>query len=452
MRRSHTRIGVAAAAFTATAVVLSGCSGAGALGGDSSDQEINVLSINGPHMQNIQKLTDEYFTKQTGIKVNYTLLPENDMRARMYQEMSSQAGQYDVASLSAFEVPTFSANGWLAPLSDYVAQDDSYDQADVFDTFTSALSGKDGTLYAEPFFGEGSLVMYRTDLFEKAGLTMPANPTWQQIADLAAKVDGTDGAKGICLRGLAGWGQNLAVLTTMVNTFGGTWFDENWDAQLTAPEFKEATQFYVDLIQQHGEEGAAQVGVNECINNFQQGQSAIFYDASSIAGSMEADESPVKGKVGYVAAPVEETTSGGWLWTWAWAIQNASQKKDAAWKFISWATSKEYEETVGEELGWAQVPAGKRASLYENTQYTDAASAFWKADLDSVENAPDPANPGVQPRPYLGVQFVGIPEFPDLGDQVAQLISSAVAGQISVDDALQQSQTLAQAVGDKYKK
>lgn len=452
MKRQTQRKAIVVATVLTSALALSACTGAGSINNGGSGETINVLAINPAQMQDLQKLTNDNFTKKTGIKVKYTLLPENDLRAKMNQELSSQAGQYDVVSLSAFEVPNFSKNGWLAPLDDYVKKDTAFDQKDIFPKLTSALTGADEKLYAEPFFGEGSLTMYRKDLFDKAGLTMPENPTWQEIADLAAKVDGTDGAKGICLRGLAGWGQNLAVLNTIVNTFGGQWFDMDWNATLTDPAFKEATQFYVDLIQKHGEVGAAQSGVLECINDFQQGKSAIFYDASSLASSLEASDSPVKGKVGYVAAPHYKTDNAGWLWTWAWGIEAASKHKDAAWKFVSWASSAKYESLVGKTLGWEKVPAGKRASTYDIADYQQAASAFYKQEYNAVQNAPDPTNPGVAPRPYNGVQFVGIPEFPDFGQQVSEQISAAVAGQISVNEALAKSQKYAEAVGKKYQK
>jgi sorbitol/mannitol transport system substrate-binding protein len=438
------------ACLAATSLTLTACGGAGSIGSGGDENSINVLAINPAQMKDLQQLTDQ-FTEDTGIKVNYTLLPENDMRAKLNQEFSSQAGQYDVASVSAFEVPNYSKNGWLAPLNEYIDATPDFDQDDIFPKLTDAVTGADGKVYAEPFLGEGSFTMYRKDLFEKAGLTMPENPTWDQIAELAAKVDGTDGAKGICLRGLAGWGQNLAVLNTIVNTFGGQWYDMDWNATLNAAPFQEATQFYVDLVQQHGEVGAAQAGVLECLNDFQQGKSAIFYDATSVASSLEAADSPIKGKIGYVAAPHKLTDNAGWLWTWAWGIQSASTKKDAAWKFIAWASSKEYEELVGSTLGWEKIPAGKRASTYKIPEYLEAAGAFAPAELKAIENAADPNNPGVAPRPYKGVQFVGIPEFPDLGQQVAEQISSALAGSISVPDALGNAQRAAEAIGAKQR-
>jgi sorbitol/mannitol transport system substrate-binding protein len=256
--------------------------------------------------------------------------------------------------------------------------------------------------------------------------------------------------KGVCLRGQPGWGQIFAPLTTVVNTFGGTWFTQDWQPQLTGEGFRKATTFYVDLVRSHGEAGAPQAGFTECLNNLLQGKVAMWYDATSAAGSLEAANSPVRGKIGYAPAPVVLTNSSGWLYAWSWSIQQASSKKDNAWKFISWASSKEYEELVGAQLGWSKVPAGKRASTYQNPQYLQDAAAFAEPTRSAIESA-DPRNPGVQPRPAIGIQFVDIPEFTDLATQVSQYVSSAIAGQTSVDAALNRGQKLAGDVAERYR-
>jgi sorbitol/mannitol transport system substrate-binding protein len=430
-----------------------GCAGAGGGGGAGGDaNSISVLMVNNPQMEDLQKLTADNFTKQTGITVNYTVLPENDVRDKISQEFSSQAGQYDVASLSNFEIPIYAKSQWIAPMDDFIAKDAAFDQSDILKPMAVSLSA-DGKIYGQPFYGESSFLMYRKDVFEQAGLTMPENPTWDQVAQLAAQVDGKQpGMKGICLRGQPGWGQVFAPLTTLVNTFGGTWFNIDWTPGVNAPEFKQATQFYVDLVRAHGENGAPQAGFTECLNNMTQGSVAMWYDATSAAGSLEADDSPVKGKIGYVAAPVVKTPASGWLYTWAWGIQAASKKQENAWKFVSWASGKDYENLVGQQLGWSRVPAGKRASTYEIPEYVQQAQAFAEPTKSAIETA-DPLNPGVQPRPAPGIQFVGIPEFPDLGTQVSQDISAAIAGQITVDQALDKGQQLAEStVTSKYKK
>ena len=439
----------AAAALLAAA--LAGCAGWGGGGGGSDDaNSIDVLMVNNPQMIDLQRLTADNFTAKTGIRVNYTVLPENDVRDKISQEFSSQAGQYDVASLSNFEIPIYARSEWIAPLDSYVAADTVFDQADILPPMTKSLTADDGKLYGEPFYGESSFLMYRKDVLDAQGVQMPAKPTWQQVAAIAAQVDDKQpGMAGICLRGQPGWGQIFAPLTTVVNTFGGTWFDQDWNALVDAPEFRQATQFYVDLVRAHGETGAPQAGFTECLNNLIQGNVAMWYDATSAAGSLEAPDSPVKGKIGYVAAPVERTASSGWLYAWSWSIQQASEKKDNAWKFISWASSKEYEELVGQKLGWSKVPAGKRSSTYDNPDYLKVASAFATPTKVAIESA-DPNNPGVQPRPAPGIQFIDIPEFPDLGTQVSQDVSSAIADRMTVQQALDNGQELAEDVADRY--
>ena len=436
-------------------LLTAGCSGAGSTGGSSGgsdDQTITALMVGNPQMEDIQKLTADNFTKQTGIKVKFTILPENELRDKVTQDVANQGGQYDVATVGAYEVPIWAKNGWLQQLSDKADADPGYDTGDLLKPMVAALTGSDGKMYGAPFYGESSFLMYNKDLFAAKGLTMPDHPTWDQVAQFAAKLnDKSKGVAGICLRGLPGWGELFAPLTTVVNTYGGTWFEKDWTPKVNAPEFKQATQFYVDLVKKYGESGAPQSGFTECLNTFGQGKAAMWYDATSAAGTLEdPNASKVAGHVGYVYAPVEKTDYSGWLWTWSWVMPKTTKKAEAAWKFISWATSKDYEQLVGSKLGWSRVPAGKRTSTYSIPQYKDSAKAFADVTLGSIEHA-NPQNPGLQPRPALGVQYVGIPEFADLGTKVSQEVSAAIAGSTTVDKALTDGQQQAEAVAKTYK-
>jgi sorbitol/mannitol transport system substrate-binding protein len=436
-----------------TCATASACSGAGGGGGSSDDsggKSIDVIMVNNPQMTDLERLTEEYFTKETGITVNYTVQPENEVRAKIAQDFTSQAGSYDVATISNYEVPIFDGQGWLTSMTPYIEEDTDFDVDDIFPAMIDSLTGEDGEVYGMPFYGESSFLMYRKDVAEKANVQISEQPTWDEVADAAAKLDGAEpGMAGICLRGLPGWGEVFAPLTTVVNTFGGTWFTEDWEAGVDSPEFTEAVNFYVDLVREHGQTGAAQSGFAECLNAVTQSKAAMWYDATSAAGSLEAPDSPVKGKIAYVQAPVKETDASGWLYTWAWGIQAASENPDEAWEFISWASSKEYEELVGKELGWAKAPAGKRQSLYENEAYLKEAP-FAEATLTALENA-DPTDPGTQPRPAIGIQFMAIPEFADLATGVSEGVSAAIAGRGSVEDALAEGQEEAQDVADSYK-
>jgi sorbitol/mannitol transport system substrate-binding protein len=401
---------------------------------------LTIATVNNGDMVRMQGLTDDFTAKNPDIQLQWVTLEENILRERVTTDIATKGGQFDVMTIGTYEVPIWAGQDWLLPLDNLGAD---YDVDDLLPAIRGGLS-KDGTLYAAPFYGESSFIMYRTDLMEKAGLTMPDAPTWEFVADAARKMtDRANDINGICLRGKAGWGENMAFLTATSNAFGARWFDENWNPQFDQPEWKNTLQFYVDLMKDAGPAGASSNGFNENLTLFQQGKCGMWIDATVAASFVtNAEQSSVADKVGFALAPDTGLGKrGNWLWAWSLAIPAGSQKAEAAQKFIAWATSKDYLALVAANEGWANVPPGTRTSLYENPEY-QAAAPFAKMTLDSI-NAADPTAPTVKPVPYVGVQFVAIPEFAGLGTTVGQLFSAALAGQMSVDDALAQAQDAA---------
>ncbi|WP_037356336.1 ABC transporter substrate-binding protein [Amycolatopsis orientalis] len=434
--------------LAATALLVTGCAGAGALG--TGGRTLVVAIVSNPQMKDAISLEGEFEQANPGIKLKFVSLPENEARAKITASTATQGGEFDVVMISNYEAPQWAANGWLENLEPHMKATPGYDEADFIPSIRQSLSYQN-QMYAVPFYGESSFVVYRKDLFQKAGLTMPAHPTWQQIADFAAKLDDKQaGVSGICLRGKPGWGESLAPFTTVANTFGAQWFDQGWNAKLTSPEFTQAANFYVNLLREHGEVGASSAGFTECGTKYAQGNAAMWYDATSMTGTTEDPKtSHVVGKNGYVAAPVEKTQASGWLYTWALGIPKVGKNKDDAWKFMAWMTDKEYAKKVGETYGWNRVPPGTRKSTYEIPQYKEAAKAYAQPTLDGIAAA-NQQKTMVNPVPYPGIQFVGIPEFQDLGTRVSQQLSAAIAGQTSVADALAQSQKYAESVGKSY--
>jgi sorbitol/mannitol transport system substrate-binding protein len=411
---------------------------------------VTVAIVANPQMRDIEKFTGEFEREHPGIKIHYVTLPENEARARITQDVATKAGQFDVVMIGTYEAPIWGRNGWLTSLNDYVANDHAYDVNDLMPAVRKGLSA-DGKLYAVPFYGESSFLMYRKDLFKQAGLRMPAHPTWTQVAEFARKLKTPDRA-GICLRGLPGWGEQLAPLDTVINTFGGRWYDNDWNAQLTSAATARAVKFYLDLVKEAGEPGAPNAGFSECLTAYTQGHAAMWYDATVAAGSLEDPKvSNVVGKNGYVAAPVMDTKWSGWLWAWSLAIPTTAKDPDAAWTFVSWATSKQYIRTVGERLGWTRVPPGSRLSTYQIPQYVQASSGAAQVTLDALKTI-DPNKATKDPVPYTGIQYVQIPEFQDLGTKVSQQFAAVLAGHASVEDALKTAQGEAEAVAeDGYK-
>jgi sorbitol/mannitol transport system substrate-binding protein len=448
--RSRSRYLIGASVAVA-AVVLSACGGSSGGGvAASANQTITVAVVNNPQMSDIQKLTPDGFEKShPNIHVKYVTLDENTLRDQVTKDVAAGGGQFDVVMIGPYEVPTWAQNKWIVDLSSKADKDTAYDVNDLIKPIRDSLSVK-GKLYAVPFYGESSFLMYRKDLLQAKGITMPAKPTWDQVAQIAGQLnDPTTGMAGICLRGKTGWGENLAPLDTVVNTFGGQWYDMDWNAHLTDPAFKEAVNFYVNLVKTDGEKGAGNFSFNECANAMQQSKAAMWYDATVGASVIDAPGSPIAGKLGYAPAPVKNTANAGWLWSWALSIEAASKHQAAAWTYMSWATSKQYIDYAGSKLGWAAVPPGSRYSTYSNPEYQKAAASFAKPTLDEI-NSVNVKQPGVKPQPYVGVQYVGIPEFEDLGTRVSQEITAAIAGQQSVDSALNKAQGYAETVGKTY--
>ena len=409
-----------------------------ALSTAATAETITIATVNNGDMIRMQGYTED-FTAKTGHEVEWVTLEENVLRQRVTTDITTKGGQFDIMTIGMYETPIWGANGWLVPLDDL---SEEYDVNDILPAMRNGLS-HDGTLYAAPFYGESSMVMYRTDLMEKAGMEMPDAPTWQFIREAAAAMDDPENdINGICLRGKAGWGEGGAFITVTANSFGARWFDEDWNAQFDQPEWKAALEFYVDLMNNYGPEGYATNGFNENLSLFQQGKCGMWIDATVAASFVtNPDDSTVADSVGFALAPNAEGVEkrANWLWAWALAIPAGTQKADAAKEFIEWATSKEYIELVAANEGWANVPPGARTSLYETPEYQEVP--FAKMTLDSI-NAADPTDPTVKPVPYVGIQFVAIPEFAGIATEVSQEFSAVYAGQQSIDEALEKAQAI----------
>lgn len=402
-------------------------------------ETITIATVNNGDMIRMQKLADDFTAKNPGIELEWVTLEENVLRQRVTTDVATKGGQYDVMTIGTYEVPIWAKKGWLVKLDNL---DPSYDVDDLLPAIRDGLS-MDGTLYAAPFYGESSMVMYRTDLFKKAGLDMPKAPTWQFVADAARKLTDKDHEiYGICLRGKAGWGENMAFLSAAANSFGARWFDENWQPQFDSAAWKSTLDFYVKLMHDAGPPGASSNGFNENLALFQSGKCGMWIDATVAASFVtNKKDSTVADSVGFALAPDNGLGKrSNWLWAWSLGIPAGTQKAEAAKKFITWATSKSYLELVAKKEGWANVPPGTRASLYKNPIYLKEAP-FAEMTLESI-NAADPNHPTVDPVPYVGVQFVAIPEFQGIGTAVGQQFAAALAGTATVDQALQNAQRL----------
>jgi sorbitol/mannitol transport system substrate-binding protein len=406
---------------------------------------VSVAMVGNPQMKTLEQLKGDFESSHPGITLNLLVLPENQVRDKVTTDIATNAAQFDLVTIGMYEVPLWAKNGWLEEVGTTLQADANYDYNDVIPSIRKGLE-YNSKLYAAPFYGESSALFYRKDILQKANVTMPDKPTWDQVAAAAKAVHNPPNQFGICLRGLPGWGEQLAPLDTVINTYGGRWFDETWMAQLNSPESSSAIKFYIDTVKNTGEPGATQAGFTECETLMVQGKVGMWYDATS-AGDLVFDpkQNPSASNMAMAYAPIKEKPDSGWLWAWAFAMEANSKNKPAAYEFIKWATSKDFVNLVAQKSGWGAVPSGVRKSTYDAAGYKEYAKGFAAITLDSIEKA-DPSKPTVKPVPYTGVQFVQIPEFQDLGTRVSQEFAAAIAGQQSADDAIKKANDYANQV------
>ena len=412
-----------------------------ALASGTRAETITIATVENGDMVRMQALAERFTEEHPDIELEWVTFDENTLRQRVTTDIATGGGRFDVVTIGTYEASIWAERGWLAPLDDLP---DDYDIDDLLPNIRAGLS-HDGTLYGAPFYGESSFTMYRTDLFERAGLEMPDEPTWDFVKEAAATLtDRDEDVSGICLRGKPGWGENMALLTAMANSYGARWFDEEWQPEFDGDLWNSVLTDYADMLRDHGPSDASTNGFQENLALFREGKCAIWVDATSAGQFVTAEDSSVADSVGFAMAPDNGLgKKANWLWAWALAIPEETDSEASAKRFVAWATSKGYLELVAETEGWASVPPGARASLYERPEYRKVP--FAEMTLASI-NAADPAEPTVEAVPYDGIQFVAIPEFQSIGTAVGQRFAKALDGSISNEEARADAQWVTEKV------
>jgi len=398
---------------------------------------LTIGTVNNHDMLMLKELTSAFEKAHTDINLEWRIYDENTLRSRTLSDLAISDGQFDIVTIGLQELPVWSKNKWLSPIRNLP---DTYEVADIFSHLAAAHS-YEGDLYGLPFYAESSVTYFRKDLFAKAKITMPKQPTYRDIMKFAKAIHRPrEGIYGVCLRGKVGWGENMGLFTTMVNAYGGKWFDENWQPQIYTKPWKEALNNYSALITKYGPPKPTRNGYNENLQLFIKGKCGIWIDATIASSSIFNSElSHVSDVVGVVKAPMEKSKIGiNWLWAWSFAIPESSKNKRAAQQFITWATSKDYINIVANKIGIKAIPQGTRKSTYNNQAYRASvpySSVMFEAMLEASKQGE-----AVNDKPYKGIQFVEIGEFPAIANQVGQLVSEVIQGKIKPDAALKKAQ------------
>lgn len=397
---------------------------------------LTIGTVDNNDMKVMQELSKKFEKEHPDIYLDWRILDENTLRLRLLSDLAISDGQFDIMTIGTYETPIWAKKQWLTVLE----PTHSYEINDILPAVKSGFS-YENKLYALPFYAESSMMFYRKDLFLKAGIRLPKQLKYSDVMEYAAKLhDPQHSIYGICLRAKPGWGENMAFLTTLVNAFGGRWFNEAWYPELDSLAWEKAIGFYKTIMLRYGPPSPEYNGFNENLTLFLNGRCAMWIDATVAAGMLfDPKHSRIANELGYVAAPIEVTEKGSaWLWGWGLAVPLSSTHKKEALEFISWATSKGYINQVATNYGWLAVPPGTRISTYQNKNYMNVAP-FSKFVLNAIDHA-DIKNSTLKPKPYTGIQYVSIPEFPAIGEQVGMQILKALKGEQSVKDALRISQ------------
>ncbi|WP_047148693.1 sugar ABC transporter substrate-binding protein [Aquamicrobium sp. LC103] len=310
-------------------------------------ETVNLMLNNLAWTQQMRDRLDEFTTK-TGIKLRVETYSEEQYRARLTTLLQGGSSDLDVfMTLPSREAPLFQANGWYADLTSLL-KGDATDPAFEYEDFSQALrdSGVVGeTVTSLPINVEGPLFYWRKDVFEKCGLEKPAN--LEELSATAAKLKECDSAitpwaaRG--LRGTVGY-----PLGGFVYNSGGDFKDADGKATLCLPGTIKGIDLYGSLLREYGPPGATNHTFTQVIDLLAQGRVAMSNESSNEFSTLMRYPGRSEDIAVGVLPPGADGTSKPIVINWSLAISGKSQKQEAAWYFLQWATGKEVQNTLAQ--------------------------------------------------------------------------------------------------------
>ncbi|WP_320121775.1 sugar ABC transporter substrate-binding protein [uncultured Sphaerochaeta sp.] len=340
---------------------------------EAAPQEIRVLLANHPYGELLKTKIPE-FEAETGIKVNYESLQESQLTNKLTTEFATNSSTVDVFMTRPLqEGLMFIKNGWYESL-------DNYDFAD-YPANSVDIGRKDGKAYIVPLVTEWQVMYYRKDLFKKAGLSVPT--TFAELEN-AARVLNKDGVAGFASRGKGA--AAVTQISSYIYNYGGRYLEDG-KAVFDSPEAIEAIRYYGKLLGNYGPQGVTSMSWENVMPVFQAGKVAMWTDASVFYGQIvdpAKTEIPAE-DIGVAQLPRGPKDDSPFIVvSWGMAMSSASKNKDAAQKFLDWATSKELAKegmftniTMARDSAWAdaEVRAVMNPGLVE-TQAHAAKNGF----------------------------------------------------------------------------
>ncbi len=400
-------------------------------------QSIFVQFTKHPWSSTIIQLLPE-FEKQTGIKVEFSELPELQARQRVTVEFTSGTGGIDAwLTFLPVEKRRFWRAGWYADLGPFLKDPTmtapDYDWNDVAAVARSAATQPDGTISALPIFVDTIIIFYRKDLFQRKGLQPP-----RTLDELEARAqqfhDPKNNLYGFLGRGLKN--ANAPSWNWVLYSMGGNFLTKDRKASLHTPEAIKAMDYFAGMLRRFAPPGVVNYNWYECSSAFMQGHGAMYLDAIGFGSQFEdREKSNVVGKVGYLASPAGPGGRFSTISTNAVGVSAHSKRRGPAYFFIQWATSKP---VAAKAL--VDGTLGPRASIWDDPEVKAKA----KMPPDWATAYRESVKVGVPSQP----EIVGVTEYRDI---IGVAIQKAIEGAKS-DEVLAQAQKEFQAVLDQTEK
>jgi multiple sugar transport system substrate-binding protein len=384
--------------------------------------EIRFMMNRHPFSNWLEPLVPE-FEALTGIDVNLEIFPEDQFRQVRLLEVSSGAATLDGYMVMPGQVGAqYLGAGWLRYLDDLVADptltNPDLDLDDFFGGAIGTFENEQG-LFGLPLQIESSVLFYRADLLEAAGLDGPP-ATMDELMAYAEALD-SDEVAGFAMRGRGAAATSQTV--NLLYSFGGEWLNEDGTSALDSPESIAAHEFYGELMREYGPPGPTNLHWAEVLSLYGQGQAAMIFDANVFRPNMQDPAQAidvVRENTRFAPLPEGPAGSVPGVLVWGLSINHASENPEAAWYFIQWALSKENQV----RLALFGVPAA-RASAWENEEFRTTAPADWiEASMLSYDRGQPYWNPPIVPvaevRDAYGQAIVAILEGRDATEALQQ--------------------------------
>ncbi len=366
-----------------------------------------------------QEHIDE-FTEETGITVEWVEIPHDNMHERFVQEAISQSGAIDIYDTDQPWISEFASKGYLEPLGDKLSEED---KSDFYESALDASSYK-GEIYSIPFFVHTPVVFYRTDLFEEAGIT-EFPKTWEEYADAAKKLTQGDVYGTIIEAKQAG--EPVTHLVDWIYQNGGSIIDADGNIMINSEENAEVFEFLLKMMYEDQSVMPGSVGYDnaDVDNMFMQGQVAMVKAWPYLyAMAKDPEQSTIYDNFSVAIQPAgkEQSTAA---WTWGFGISSSSEKKDAAWEFIKWATSSE---TLA-QLGITNINPVPRISSLEVVQNDETLTDLDKECIQTMSDALNYASNATEN-----------PNFPTVQNELSYTLSNIMSQQTGVEEGLKQAE------------